>query len=250
MPVNILVTEDESIVRKDIERSLKKLGYNVVGTADTGEKAINLAKDLKPDLALMDIMLKGTMTGIEAAAAIREEIDIPIVFLTAHSDESTLKSAKMTEPHGYILKPFKEIDIHTTVEMAIHKHKKESELKLENELLRKLANPKENADLIFVKAKSRLLRLQTDDIICVEALKDYVAIHLKDDRFTIHATMKDIERKLPDAHFQRIHRSYIVNVHKITAIQNSSNILLEGKDEELPIGGSYRDAISERINLL
>ena len=62
--------------------------------------------------------------------------------------------------------------------------------------------------------------------------------------------MKDIERKLPVAHFQRIHRSYIVNVHKITAIQNSSNILLEGKDEELPIGGSYRDAISERINLL
>jgi DNA-binding LytR/AlgR family response regulator len=250
MPVNILVTEDESIVRKDIERSLKKLGYNVIGTADTGEKAIALARDLKPDLALMDIMLKGNMTGIEAAEAIRKEVDIPIVFLTAHSDESTLKSAKMTEPHGYILKPFKEIDIHTTVEMAIHKHQKESEVKLENELLRKLAMPKENADLIFVKSKSRLIRLRTEDIICVEALKDYVVIHTATDKYTIHATMKDIERKLPNTHFQRIHRSYIVNVDKIAAIHNSSNVVLEGKEGEYPIGGSYRDAISDRINLL
>ena len=83
MAVNILVTEDESIVRKDIERSLKKLGYNVVGSTDTGEKAIELALQLKPDLALMDIMLKGEMTGIEAAQEIKKEIDIPIIFLTA-----------------------------------------------------------------------------------------------------------------------------------------------------------------------
>lgn len=250
MPVNILVTEDESIVRKDIERSLKKLGYNVVGTADSGEKAIELAQSLKPDLALMDIMLKGDMTGIEAAAAIKEEIDIPIVFLTAHSDDSTLKEAKMTEPHGYILKPFKEIDIHTSVEMAMHKHKKESELRVENDLLRQLAQPKDDADLIFVKAKSRLVRLRTDDISHVEALKDYVVIHTTEVKYTIHATMKDIESKLPNRFFQRIHRSYIVNVEKIAAIQNSTNLVIEGVDGEFPIGGSYREAISSRINLL
>ena len=83
MSINILVTEDESIVRKDIERSLKKLGYNVVGSADTGEKAIELALQLKPDIALMDIMLKGEMTGIEAAERIKREIDIRIIFLYA-----------------------------------------------------------------------------------------------------------------------------------------------------------------------
>lgn len=250
MAVNILVTEDESIVRKDIERSLKKLGYNVVGTADTGEQAIQLAHDLKPDLALMDIMLKGDMTGIEAAQAIKADIDIPIIFLTAHSDDKTLKAAKFTEPHGYILKPFEEVDIHTSVEMALHKHRRESEIKVENELLKKLANPKDNADLIFVKAKSRLIRLRAEDIVFVEALKDYVVIHLAGEKFTIHATMKDIERKLPDTHFQRIHRSYIINIDKIAAIQNSSNLILEGVDHEFPIGGSYRDAISDRINLL
>src|SRR5688572_12501639 len=118
MATNILIVEDESIVRKDIERSLTKLGYNVVAQADTGEKAILMAKEFKPDLALMDIMLKGDMTGIEAAELIKSSNDIPVIFLTAYADEATLNKAKVTEPHGYILKPFKEIDLHTSIEMA------------------------------------------------------------------------------------------------------------------------------------
>ena len=120
MAINILVTEDESIVRKDIERCLGKLGYNVVATADNGEKAIELALKHKPDLALMDIMIKGDMTGIAAAEEIKRNLDIPVVFLTAYADENTLSQAKLAEPHGYILKPFKEVDIQTAVEMALH----------------------------------------------------------------------------------------------------------------------------------
>ena len=131
MAINILVTEDESIVRKDIERCLDKLGYNVVATADNGEKAIELALKHKPDLALMDIMIKGDMTGIAAAEEIKRNLDIPVVFLTAYADENTLSQAKLAEPHGYILKPFKEVDIQTAVEMALHKHSKEMELKTE-----------------------------------------------------------------------------------------------------------------------
>ena len=136
MAINILVTEDESIVLKDIERCLGKLGYNVVATADNGEKAIELALKHKPDLALMDIMIKGDMTGIAAAEEIKRNLDIPVVFLTAYADENTLSQAKMAEPHGYILKPFKEVDIQTAVEMALHKHSKELELKTEADFLR------------------------------------------------------------------------------------------------------------------
>lgn len=249
MSVNILVTEDESIVRKDIERSLKKLGYNVVGSADTGEKAIELATSLKPDLALMDIMLKGDMTGIEAAEKIKEKIDIPIIFLTAYADESTLAKAKVTEPHGYILKPFKEIDVHTSIEMAIHKHKKERELRIESDLLKAMAAPKDDADLMFVKHQSSLVRLDPANTLFVEALKDYVVIHTTDEKYTIHSTMKDIERKLPEQHFQRVHRSYIINMHKIQAIA-SSGIILENVDKEIPIGGSFKEQIGSRINLL
>ena len=249
MSVNILVTEDESIVRKDIERSLKKLGYNVVGSADTGEKAVELAKKLMPDLALMDIMLKGGMTGIEAAEEIKRSIDIPIIFLTAYADESTLSKAKVTEPHGYILKPFKEIDIHTSIEMAIHKHKKEREFKMEADLLRAVAEHKEGAEYLFVKHQSALVKLEVDQIIFIEALKDYVVIHTTTEKYTIHSTMKDIEKKLPSRYFQRVHRSFIVNMDKIKAI-TSNGLVIEASDKELPIGGSYKDQIGQRINLL
>jgi two-component system response regulator LytT len=249
MPVNILVTEDESIVRKDIERSLKKLGYNVVGSADTGEKAVELAITLKPDIALMDIFLKGEMTGIEAAERIKKEIDIPIIFLTAYADESTLAKAKVTEPHGYILKPFKEIDIHTSIEMAIHKHKKERELKVEADLLRSIMRHKDNAEYLFVKHQSMLVKLEVEEVLFVEALKDYVIVHTSKENYTIHSTMKDIERKLPGRHFLRVHRSYIINTDKIKAI-GANGLLMDDTDKEIPIGGSYKDALGDRINLL
>ena len=93
---NILIVEDEAIVAKDIQQSLKKAGYNVVGVASTGEKAIELANEKKPDLVLMDIMLKGPMSGIEAAEEIRLALNIPVVFLTAYADESTFNKAKLT----------------------------------------------------------------------------------------------------------------------------------------------------------
>ena len=97
MAVNILVVEDESIVRKDIERSLIKLGYQVVAQADNGEKAIELARSTKPDIALMDIQIKGDMTGIETAEIIKGELDIPVIYLTAFADDTTLSKAKLTE---------------------------------------------------------------------------------------------------------------------------------------------------------
>jgi CheY-like chemotaxis protein len=87
---NVLVVEDESIVSKDIQHSLKKLGYNVVGAASTGERAFELASSEKPDIILMDIMLKGDMNGVETAQKVKEELQIPVIYLTAYADESTL----------------------------------------------------------------------------------------------------------------------------------------------------------------
>jgi len=251
MATNILVVEDESIVRKDIERSLIKLGYNVIGQADTGEKAIELADQLKPDLALMDIMLKGEMTGIEAAEIIKGKTDIPVIFLTAYADEATLNKAKITEPHGYILKPFKEVDLHTTIELALHKHKKEQEIKVENELLRSLTSFKATADYLFIKHQSRLMKINTADVLYVEALKDYVQVISKDHKFIIHTTMKDVEKKLPPKVFQRVHRSFIVNMDKISYIHAGDLVIAEGDiTKEIPVGGNYRDELAQRINVL
>jgi len=248
--INVLVVEDESIVSKDIQHSLKKLGYNVAGAASTGVNAINLAESENPDIILMDIMLKGEMNGIEAAESIREKLSIPIIFLTAYADESTLSKAKITEPYGYILKPFKEIDLHTTIEMAVYKHSKEQEMVKERDLLFSIVENKEQSgDFIFVKSNSRLVKLRNDEIYYIEALKDYVVIHTDGTRYTIHSTMKDIDSKMSSDEFIRVHRSYIVRLDKISTIEYP-NLTLEKINKVIPIGGSYRDDLNSKINLV
>ncbi len=247
---NVLVVEDESIVSKDIQHSLKKLGYNVVGAAATGEQAVKLAVETQPDIILMDIMLKGEMNGIEAATQIRSETNIPVIFLTAYADESTLNKAKVTQPYGYIIKPFKESDIHTSIEMALYKHKKEAEVLKERDLLFNLVEGQgATKDLLFVKSNSRLVKLKMSDIYYIEALKDYVVINTLNTRYTIHSTMKDIEAKLQDSDFLRVHRSFIVRIDKIVAIEQP-NLILENDKKIIPIGGSYKDDLAKRLNLV
>jgi DNA-binding LytR/AlgR family response regulator len=221
----------------------------VAGICSTGEDAIKLTEELKPDLVLMDIMLKGAMNGIEAAAQIRETNNIPVIFLTAYADENTLSKAKVSEPFGYIIKPFKEIDLHTSIEMALYKHDKESSLKKERDFLYSIVENKEFKDILFVKSNSKLVKVKTSDISYVEALKDYVIINTVNTRYTIHSTMKDIEKKLPASDFIRVHRSFIVRMDKIVAIEQP-NLILEDDKKLIPIGGSYKDALTKRLNLL
>lgn len=125
----IVIVEDEGIVAKDLEKRLTLLGYTVAGRAVTGEDAVETVGVLSPDMVLMDIMLKGEMDGIEAAAQIHQRYDIPVIFLTAYTDMKTLERAKVTQPFGYIVKPFEERDIHTAIEMAVYKHEMEQRLK-------------------------------------------------------------------------------------------------------------------------
>ena len=246
----IVVVEDESIVSKDIQQSLKKLGYNVVGAAATGEKAIELVDEFEPDLVLMDIMLKGQMSGIDAAGAIKERHSIPVIYLTAYADENTLNKAKVTEPYGYIIKPFKEVDIHTSIEMALYKHEKNQEVEKERDLLFSIVDGQGGAsDIIFVKSKSRQVKLNTSEIYFVEALKDYVVINLLGSRYTIHSTMKDIEKKLNGGDFIRVHRSFIVRLDKIAAIEQS-NLFLENEKKSVPIGGSYKIDLQKKLKFV
>ncbi|MDG1428393.1 MAG: response regulator [Crocinitomicaceae bacterium] len=249
--INVLVVEDESIVSKDIQHSLKKLGYNIVGSSATAEKAIELAKSEHPDVVLMDIMLKGEMNGIEAADEIRKSCAIPVIFLTAYADESTLSKAKVTEPYGYILKPFKEIDLHTTIEMAIYKHGREQEIVKQRDLLFSLVENKDANEqgYVFVKSNSKLVKLKNEDIYYIEALKDYVVIHTLKTRYTIHSTMKDIDAKMGKEKFVRVHRSFIVQLSRIATIEYP-NLTLENIDKSIPIGGSYRDDLNKRIKLV
>ncbi len=134
--LSILIVEDEAIVAADLAGKLRQLGYEVVGIAAQGEEAIAQVQRLGPQLVLMDIQLAGPMDGIEAAEAIRRRHDVPVIYLTAHSDAATLARAKLTGPFGYILKPFEERELATQIELALYKHQTDRQLREQREWLR------------------------------------------------------------------------------------------------------------------
>jgi PAS domain S-box-containing protein len=153
--VKILVVEDERIVAKDIQNTLRNLGYDALSIASTGDEAIRKAGEHKPDIVLMDIVLKGKIDGIDAAAQIRSRFKIPIIYLTAYEDEDTLDRAKVTEPLGYILKPFEERDLRATLEMALYKHSMETKLYETEERYRALVE--HSPDGIAIEADKKII---------------------------------------------------------------------------------------------
>lgn len=128
----ILLVEDEGIIAKDIRRRLEKLGYHVVGIADSGEEALKLAHEHQPELVLMDIVLQGLIDGVETAEQLRQRMDVPVIFLTAHSDVSTIERAKKSQPYGYLIKPFEERELHSSIQMALYRHQAEATQRLQH----------------------------------------------------------------------------------------------------------------------
>lgn len=125
----ILVVEDETIVAKDIQCTLARLGYRAPATATSGEEALRKAAEIRPDLVLMDIVLKGPMDGVETARELRARYAVPVVYLTAYADDYALERAKSTEPAGYLLKPFQTAELRPTIEMALHRSQMEHQAK-------------------------------------------------------------------------------------------------------------------------
>jgi CheY-like chemotaxis protein len=148
----ILIVEDEGITVLHLKKSLERLGYDIAGVAASGDNAIMKAAELRPDLILMDIGLRSGIDGIDAAEKIGTILKIPVVYLTAHADDSTLQRAKGTDAFGYIVKPFKERDLHIAIEFALHKAKGEAE---RNHLVTKLRD-----------ALSRIETLSEERLLC------------------------------------------------------------------------------------
>lgn len=132
----IMVVEDDAIISMDLANSLKKSGYEIAGVVATGEQALELARMALPDLVLMDIGLGGRMDGIEAAVALRSSLNIPVIFITAHTEDALLEKAKMAEPLGFIVKPFRNSELKSSLEMALYKAKSERQLRESEERLK------------------------------------------------------------------------------------------------------------------
>ncbi len=249
MAHRILIVEDELVVSKYIEACLKNIGYEVADIITSGEEAVSKTESIMPDLILMDIRLNGKMTGTEAAVKIKENLDVPIVFLTAYADDKNIEMAKASEPYGYLVKPFYEKELHTTIEMALNKHEKVRLLKKERDLYYSVIENKNTTDSIYVRTNSRLKRIKFEEICYVEALRDYITISTTTDNYTARINMKEITRFLPERDFVRIHKSFIVRMDKIYSIKYVS-LIVEGSMKEIPVGNFYRKDLYGRLNML
>ncbi len=168
----ILVVEDEAITAQDIAESLTNLGYEVVGTISNGEEALQMAEQHRPDLALMDIVLKGRSNGTSTALKLRDLFGIPVIFLSAYSDANPLQQAQKAEPLGYLTKPFNENDLRITVEMALFKAKFEKErVDLIQKLQEALNKVKTLSGLIPICASCKKIR---DDQGYWQAVESYI----------------------------------------------------------------------------
>lgn len=144
----IMIVEDEEIVALDIKKLLLAHGYDVIADVASGEEALRRVADGKPDLVLLDIVLRGPLDGIDIGMRIRHDHGIPVIYLTAHADEHILERAKLTEPYGYIIKPFDDRDLLTTIEIALHKHKADQQLSQREAEFRAIFD--NAADAIFI----------------------------------------------------------------------------------------------------
>ncbi|MEN8614465.1 response regulator [Dehalogenimonas sp. THU2] len=197
----IMVVEDEAITAQDIKASLEDLGYEVVGIAANGDDALKIAEQFTPDLALMDIVLKGPHSGIATAIELNHRFSVPVVYLTAYADPATLEQAKKAEPLGYLTKPFNENDLRAAVEIALYKAGLEADRR---ELARKLQEALDNVrvlkGLIPICANCKQIR---DDKGFWKSVETYVAEHTDAD-FT-HSICPDCTKKLYPEYYDQLY---------------------------------------------
>jgi two-component system, LytTR family, response regulator LytT len=239
--VNILLVEDELIVADYMKESLENLGYSVCDICINYDEAVAALYKQKPDLAIIDITLKGNKTGIELGKFIKENLNIPFIFASSHSDKSTIDKAKQVLPYAYLIKPFGEEDLYAVIETALmhfgRKHTQENE---QDELPTIINNA------VFIKHRNKFVKLAFDDLLYIEADDNYVHLIGNNVKYTLRSTLKSITDTLPN-YFWRIHRSYVINLHKISSFSAEEVFL---GNQHLPIGKSFQPMLLDKIKIL
>lgn len=241
--LKILIVEDEMLIGAKISLFLTELGYEVTALLPRAEEALLHVQENLPDIAVLDIRLKGDMDGIALAELLQQQHNIPIIFLTANSDDATFHRAKATRPFAFLAKPFRKTELQRAIELTISH--------MEAEANQGLSNPKnetENTylldDRIFVRFKDRMVKIVFDNILYVEAERNYCRIFTQHKEYLLTMPMKALEDKLPPAQFQRIHRSHIVNLAHVDEVADG-NVIIGTK--HLPLSQSLREEFLKRI---
>lgn len=237
--IRVGIIEDEMIIAEDLRDILESNSFHVCGVAKNYNKAIELIDNTQPDIVLLDIKIKGEQDGIDLAHKIRDDYNIPFVFVSSHSDPQTIKRATEVHPYGYLVKPFEDKDVLVAIEVALSNFKSE-QIKSEDE-------PMLLSDALFVRTNNLSVKIPLSEIRYIKADGNYSQIQTQDKSYVLRSTLKDIESKLDQNKFYRTHKSFIVNLDQMSAI-NSEYVVVN--EEKLPIGRDRLQHLMERINKL
>ncbi len=229
----ILIVEDEAIIAADLNMILSKRGYDCDQT-DNAIEAMSLIAKNDYQLFLLDIFISGDTDGVDLAGQIRKKSDSPLIFLTSYYDNQTLDRVKEVKPEAYIVKPFEERNLIDNIELALYRHKKPV-----------ATSP--NLDKIFVKDQSELVALDPTDITYVEADDNYAKVVANAKTYVLSHPIKKVEENLGKLPFARVHKSFIVNLTKVTSIQEGYVFL---GTEKIPLGRTYRQPFMNALTIL
>ena len=239
--VRILIVEDDMIIAANLSLQLSLLDYEVTGIESRGEEAVAHAMANIPDIILMDINLKGKLNGIETVSAIQAKIDIPVIYLTANSDEATFAKAKETHPRAFINKPFNKLNLQRTIALVVEQQKEPKTQTLSAPEVQILS------DRIFIRHNGKMEKLLLEDVLYVEADRNYCTLKTNSSSYVLSNTLKTMEEKLPESVFARVHRSYMVNISKLDVVADGH---LEIGRKVIPLSKSYKEILLGRIRII
>ena len=240
-PVKVGIVEDEMLIAISISKALLELGYEPTEPAINYTEALEMIERDKPDILLLDIVLSGSSDGIDLAWKIKENYNIPFIFLTANSDAATVERAKKVSPPAYLVKPFNKDDLYTSIEICLHNFSTIGQKIPSVEKGNYFIN-----DSLFIKQGQNFIKVKLDEIIFIESDKKYVYIHILGKKLLVRETMQNYVDIIGSKHIMRIHRSYAINLNHIQSI-NTETLIVGG--HEVPIGKTYREELLDSLRL-
>jgi DNA-binding LytR/AlgR family response regulator len=246
--IRILIVEDEFVTLDLLRDYLEESGYEVSGDAMSAEEAIAVLEKGETDFAMLDINIRGQKDGLWIAEQINQKYKIPFVFLTAFSDSATVKAAAKTRPYGYLVKPFTQADIFTTIEIALNNYNDNRTKTRPSDVESAAKTPSDIQinDAIFIKDDLLFKKIIIKDIQYIQAFKNYLELYFTDSRQVIRSTLADFQKALPQDHFIQTHRSYIVNAHFLEKI--GGDFVVIGKTE-VPISRGFKDSVLKQLKI-
>lgn len=233
----IFIVEDMAISRAGLEAMLLKNEYDILGSVAKAETAWKEIQNLPVDLILLDINLAGQKNGIWLAQQIRKHLNMPIVYLTAYGDQQTLKEVLETNPNGYLMKPYQEPTLLTTINIALTNFESQNKA---------ITSPPVNnsMDFIFIKDGVMKIKLHINDIYYIKSDGNYIEIILKDNRHVVRHKLLEFKKQLPHTIFYQSHQRYLVNIHKVTVLGKN---YIQVNHEDIPLSLKYKKAIEQAL---